>query len=41
MATSNINWQALSDTQVVERLGAELRRMLLERNLRRSGTSTS
>ena len=33
MATSNINWQALSDTQVVERLGAELRRMRLERNL--------
>ncbi|MBL7946621.1 MAG: helix-turn-helix domain-containing protein [Flavobacteriales bacterium] len=33
MATSNINWKGLKDTQVVEQLGAELRRMRLERNL--------
>lgn len=33
MATSNIIWQDLSDTQVVEQLGTELRRMRLERNL--------
>ena len=33
MATSSINWKGLKDTQVVERLGAELRRMRLERNL--------
>ena len=33
MSTSNINWKGLKDTQVVERLGAELRRMRLERNL--------
>ena len=40
MATSNINWQALSDTQVVERLGAELRRMRLERNLSQAEVAT-
>ncbi|HMN05176.1 MAG TPA: helix-turn-helix transcriptional regulator [Flavobacteriales bacterium] len=33
MSTSNIIWQDLSDTQVVEQLGTELRRMRLERNL--------
>ncbi len=33
MATSNIKWKGLKDTQVVERLGQELRRMRLERNL--------
>ncbi len=33
MAESNINWKGLKDTQVVEQLGRELRRMRLERNL--------
>ena len=37
---SNINWQALSDTQVVERLGKELRRMRLERNLSQAEVAT-
>ena len=32
MAESNIKWNGLKDTQVVEQLGAELRRMRLERN---------
>jgi transcriptional regulator with XRE-family HTH domain len=40
MATSNINWQGLSDTQVVEQLGAELRRMRLERNLSQAEVAT-
>jgi transcriptional regulator with XRE-family HTH domain len=40
MATSNINWQALSDTQAVERLGVELRRMRLERNLSQAEVAT-
>jgi transcriptional regulator with XRE-family HTH domain len=33
MPQSNINWKAFSDAGVVERLGAELKRMRLERNL--------
>jgi transcriptional regulator with XRE-family HTH domain len=33
MPESNIIWTDLSDTQVVEQLGTELRRMRLERNL--------
>jgi transcriptional regulator with XRE-family HTH domain len=40
MTTSNINWQALSDTQVMERLGVEMRRMRLERNLSQAEVAT-
>jgi transcriptional regulator with XRE-family HTH domain len=40
MPTSNIYWQGLSDTQAVERLGAELRRMRLERNLSQAEVAT-
>ena len=40
MATSNINWKGLKDAQVVEQLGAELRRMRLERNLSQAEVAT-
>ncbi len=40
MTISNINWQALSDTQAVERLGTDLRRMRLERNLSQAEVAT-
>ena len=33
MATSNINWQAFDDHTIVERLGSEVKRMRLEKNL--------
>jgi transcriptional regulator with XRE-family HTH domain len=33
MSTSNINWQALDDHTIVQRLGAEVKRMRLEKNL--------
>jgi transcriptional regulator with XRE-family HTH domain len=33
MPNTNINWKLLTDEQVLEKLGGELRRMRLERNL--------
>lgn len=40
MLKRNINWQDLSDTQVVEQIGTELRRLRLERNLSQAEVAT-
>jgi transcriptional regulator with XRE-family HTH domain len=40
MPTNNINWQGMSDQQVVAKLGAELRRMRLERNQSQAEVAT-
>jgi transcriptional regulator with XRE-family HTH domain len=40
MSTNNIKWSIMTDTQVVAQLGAELRRMRLERNLSQAEVAT-
>ncbi len=40
MPLSTINWTTFKDDQVVERLGAELRRMRLDRNLSQAEVAT-
>lgn len=40
MPTNNIKWQTMSDQQVVSKLGAELRRMRLERNQSQAEVAT-